>query len=78
MPPGVRLRRPHWPSRWTTAQAEISADWLRELLRREGLRWERIRDSVRHRAGPVLEQADRAQREDVRPYGRPHMRETAI
>ncbi|MEV7342232.1 transposase [Streptomyces sp. NPDC093544] len=36
---------------------EISTDWLGELLRREGFRWKRTRDSVRHKADPVLQQA---------------------
>lgn len=50
--------------------AEISAAWLWELLRREGFRWKRTRDSVRHKVGSVLQQAARAQLEDLRPCGR--------
>jgi transposase len=50
---------------------EISAYWLWELLRRDGFRWKRTRDSVRHQADPVLQQAARAQLEDLRPCGRP-------
>jgi transposase len=56
---------------------EISADWLSELLHREGFRWKRTRDSVRHKADPVLQQAARAQLEDLRPCGRPHTPENA-
>ncbi|NNN34419.1 transposase [Streptomyces sp. S3(2020)] len=56
---------------------EISADWLCELLHREGFRWKRTRDSVRHKADPVLQQAARAQLEDLRPCGRPHAPENA-
>ncbi|MEU5109809.1 winged helix-turn-helix domain-containing protein [Streptomyces sp. NPDC021354] len=51
---------------------EISADWLSELLHREGFRWKRTRDSMRHKADPVLQQAARAQLGDLRPCGRPH------
>ncbi|MFJ4876976.1 helix-turn-helix domain-containing protein [Streptomyces sp. NPDC088745] len=54
----------------------ISADWLNELLHHEGFRWKRTRDSVRHKADPVLQQAARAQLEDLRPCGRPHMPES--
>ncbi|WP_432034081.1 winged helix-turn-helix domain-containing protein [Streptomyces antibioticus] len=39
---------------------EISADWLWELLRRDGFRWKRTRDSLRHKADPVLQQAAKA------------------
>ncbi|MET8220603.1 winged helix-turn-helix domain-containing protein [Streptomyces hirsutus] len=48
---------------------EISADWLWELLRRDGFRWKRTRDTVRHQADPVLQQAVRARLEDLRTYG---------
>ncbi|MFE9973270.1 winged helix-turn-helix domain-containing protein [Streptomyces hirsutus] len=48
---------------------EISADWLWELLRRDGFRWKRTRDTVRHQADPVLQQAARARLEDLRTYG---------
>lgn len=48
---------------------EISTDWLGKLLRRDGFRWKRTRDSVRHKADPVLQQAARAQLEDLRPCG---------
>ncbi|MFE9445123.1 helix-turn-helix domain-containing protein [Streptomyces sp. NPDC006602] len=50
---------------------EISAYWLWELLRRDGFRWKRMRDSIRHQADPVLQQAARAQLGDLRPCGRP-------
>ncbi|WP_353963765.1 winged helix-turn-helix domain-containing protein [Streptomyces sp. NBC_00237] len=49
----------------------ISADSLGELLRREGFRWKRTRDSVRHKADSVLQQAARAQLEVLRSCGRP-------
>lgn len=53
---------------WLRAErtVEISADWLSELLHRAGFRWKRTRDSVRHRAAPVLQQAARAQLKVVR------------
>ncbi|WP_422397484.1 winged helix-turn-helix domain-containing protein [Streptomyces acidiscabies] len=56
---------------WLRAErgVEISADWLSELLRREGFRWKRTRDSVRHKADPVFQQAAGAQLEDLRTYG---------
>ncbi|WP_406486288.1 winged helix-turn-helix domain-containing protein [Streptomyces phaeochromogenes] len=48
---------------------QVSAVWLTELLHREGFRWKRTRDSVRHQADPVLQQAARARLEDLRTYG---------
>ncbi|MGX1886812.1 helix-turn-helix domain-containing protein [Streptomyces sp. NPDC055287] len=45
-----------------------SAAWLTELLHREGFRWKRTRDSVRHQADPILQQAARARLEDLRTY----------
>ncbi|BCL33386.1 helix-turn-helix domain-containing protein [Streptomyces aurantiacus] len=36
-------------------EVEISSDWPGELLRREGFRWKRTRDSLRHKADPVLQ-----------------------
>ncbi|MEV0446306.1 helix-turn-helix domain-containing protein [Streptomyces spectabilis] len=56
---------------WLRAErgVEISADWLSELLHRDGFRWKRTRDSVRHKADPVLQQAARARLEDLRTYG---------
>jgi len=47
----------------------LSAAWLTELLHREGFRWKRTRDSLRHKADPVLQQAARAHLEDLRTYG---------
>ncbi|WP_374202124.1 hypothetical protein [Streptomyces sp. AC550_RSS872] len=47
----------------------VSAAWLTELLHREEFRWKRTRDSLRHRADPVLQQAARAWLEDLRTYG---------
>lgn len=58
-------------------EVEISVDWLSELLHREGFRWKRTRDSVRHKAAPVLQQAARAQLEHLRPCGKPHTPENA-
>ncbi|WP_458860726.1 helix-turn-helix domain-containing protein [Streptomyces kunmingensis] len=54
---------------WAERGVEVSTDWLTELLHREGLRWKRTRDSVRHKADPVLQQAARARLEDLRPSG---------
>ncbi|MEV8547653.1 helix-turn-helix domain-containing protein [Streptomyces sp. NPDC051572] len=48
---------------------EISADWLWELLRRDGFRWKRTRDSLRHKADPVLQRSAKADLEDLRTYG---------
>ncbi|CAM5445758.1 hypothetical protein SSPIM334S_01130 [Streptomyces spiroverticillatus] len=64
---------------WLRAErgVEISADWLAELLRRDGFRWKRTRDSLRHKADPVLQQAARAELEDLRPCGRPRTPENA-
>ncbi|MFE7115289.1 helix-turn-helix domain-containing protein [Streptomyces sp. NPDC057654] len=56
----------------------ISVDWLGVLLHRGGFRWKRTRDSVRHKADPVLQQAARAELGDLRPCGRPRTRENAI
>ncbi|MGW1614664.1 winged helix-turn-helix domain-containing protein [Streptomyces sp. NPDC002285] len=47
----------------------ISADWLWELLRRDGFRWKRTRDTVRHQADPGLQRAARARLENLRTYG---------
>ncbi|MDT0478018.1 winged helix-turn-helix domain-containing protein [Streptomyces sp. DSM 41014] len=51
---------------WLRAErgVEISAGWMAELPHREGFRWKRTRDSLRHKADPVLQQAARAQLED--------------
>ncbi|MFE3525547.1 hypothetical protein ACFXOD_28760 [Streptomyces sp. NPDC059161] len=56
---------------------EISADWLWEQLRRDEFRWKQTRDSVRHKAGPVLQQAVQARLEDLRTYGWRRMRASA-
>ncbi|WP_079663882.1 helix-turn-helix domain-containing protein [Streptomyces sp. 3214.6] len=42
---------------------------LAELLHREGFRWKRTRDSLRHKADPALQQAARAQLEGARLHG---------
>ncbi|WP_158714853.1 winged helix-turn-helix domain-containing protein [Streptomyces erythrochromogenes] len=47
----------------------VSAAWLTELLHRDGFRWKRTRDTLRHKVDPVLQQAARAQLEDLRLYG---------
>jgi hypothetical protein len=44
----------------------VPAAWLAELLHREGFRWKRTRDSLRHLADPVLQRAARARLEDLR------------
>ncbi|MEV7395439.1 winged helix-turn-helix domain-containing protein [Streptomyces sp. NPDC091215] len=64
---------------WLRAErgVEISADWLAELLHRDGFRWKRTRDSLQHKADPVLQQAARAQLEDLRPCGRKRTPENA-
>ncbi|WP_425824704.1 helix-turn-helix domain-containing protein [Streptomyces fractus] len=56
---------------WLFAErgVEISVDWLSELLHRDGFRWKRTRDSVRHKADPVLQQAAKAELGDLRTYG---------
>ncbi|MFJ7903905.1 hypothetical protein ACIQ6V_26000 [Streptomyces sp. NPDC096198] len=46
----------------------VSAAWLTELLRRDGFRWKRTRDTLRHKTDPVLQQAARARLEGLRPY----------
>ena len=54
---------------WLAAQrgVHISPSHLTQLLRRDGFRWKRTRDSLRHKADPVLQQAARAQLEDLQP-----------
>ncbi|MFI0975829.1 hypothetical protein ACH4SP_02235 [Streptomyces sp. NPDC021093] len=42
-----------------------------ELLRREGFRWKRTRDSVRHKPDPALQQAARTQLVRVATGGHP-------
>jgi transposase len=56
---------------WLRAErgVEVSPAWLTELLHRDGFRWKRTRDTLRHKADPVLQQAARARLEDLRPYG---------
>ncbi|UUU35787.1 helix-turn-helix domain-containing protein [Streptomyces sp. CA-210063] len=56
---------------WLRAErgVRVGAAWLTELLHRDGFRWKRTRDTLRHKADPVLQQAARAQLEDLRPYG---------
>jgi transposase len=56
---------------WLAAERGVwvSPAWLTEVLRAEGFRWKRTRDTLRHAADPVLQQAARAKLEDLRPYG---------
>jgi len=56
---------------WLAAErgVRVSPAWLTELLHRDGFRWKRTRDTLRHKADPVLQQAARAQLEDLRLYG---------
>ncbi|MET7784662.1 helix-turn-helix domain-containing protein [Streptomyces sp. NPDC005388] len=58
-------------AQWLLAErgVEVSAAWLTELLRRDGFRWKRTRDSLRHKADPALQQAARAQLEGARLHG---------
>ncbi|MFB6776191.1 IS630 family transposase [Streptomyces sp. NPDC056352] len=53
---------------WLAAErgVRVSAAWLTELLHRDGFRWKRTRDTLRDKADPVLQQAARAQLEDLR------------
>jgi transposase len=45
----------------------ISPSHLAHLLRADGFRWKRTRDSLRHKANPILQMAARAQLEDLQP-----------
>lgn len=45
----------------------ICASHLAHLLRADGFRYKRTRDSLRHKADPVLQQAARAHLEDLQP-----------
>ncbi|MFJ8028865.1 IS630 family transposase [Streptomyces sp. NPDC096311] len=45
---------------------DLDSSWLSVLLHRDGFRWKRTRDSLRHLADEVLQQAARAQLEDLR------------
>jgi transposase len=47
---------------------QLDSSWLSVLLHRDGFRWKRTRDSLRHPADPVLQQAARARLEDGQPY----------
>lgn len=59
--PGTRL-----PLDCIRLMGRVSAAWLTELLHRDGFRWKRTRDTLRHKADPVLQQAARARLEDLR------------
>ncbi|KAB1139052.1 helix-turn-helix domain-containing protein [Streptomyces luteolifulvus] len=56
---------------WLLAErgVEVSAAWLTELLRRDGFRWKRTRDSLRPKADPALQQAARTRLEGTRLHG---------
>ncbi|GAA2359443.1 IS630 family transposase [Streptomyces violaceusniger] len=53
---------------WLRAECGVRAGaaWLTDLLHRDGFRWKRTRDTLRHTADPVLQQAARARLEDLR------------
>jgi transposase len=51
----------------TQRGVHISPSRLSYLLRADGFRWKRTRDSLRHKADPVLQQAARAALEDLQP-----------
>ncbi|MFD7917605.1 helix-turn-helix domain-containing protein [Streptomyces sp. NPDC059752] len=59
---------------WLAAErgVRVSAAQLTELLHRDGFRWKRTRDTLRHKTDPVLQQAARAQLEDLRQDRRGH------
>ena len=54
---------------WLQGQrgVQISPSHLTHLLRQDGFGWKRTRDTLRHKANPVLQQAARAQLEDLQP-----------
>ncbi|MFF5011618.1 helix-turn-helix domain-containing protein [Streptomyces phaeochromogenes] len=54
---------------WAERGVRVSAAWLAELLHREGFRWKRTRDSLRHKADLALQQAARARLEGARLHG---------
>ncbi|PSJ24458.1 hypothetical protein B7P34_33270 [Streptosporangium nondiastaticum] len=47
----------------------LDSSWLSVLLHRDGFRWKRTRDSVRHQADPALQAAAWARLEGLRLYG---------
>jgi transposase len=61
---------------WLQAQrgVRISPSWLTHLLRADGFRYKRTRDSLRHKTDPVLQQAARAALEDLQPCSNGPMR----
>jgi transposase len=61
---------------WLKAErgVTVSAAWLTVLLRRDGFRPKRTRDSLRHLADPVGQQAARAHLEEVQPCSWRRMR----
>ena len=56
---------------WLAAERGVRVSPARptELLHRVGFRWKQTRDTLRHKADPFLQQAARAQLEDLRLYG---------
>lgn len=47
----------------------VESSWLSVLLRRDGFRYKRTRDSLRHKADPALQAAAWARLEGLRLYG---------
>ncbi|MFF4219374.1 winged helix-turn-helix domain-containing protein [Streptomyces nondiastaticus] len=47
----------------------LDSSWLSVLLHRDGFRWKRTRDSIRHQADPALQAAAWARLEGLRLYG---------
>ncbi|GAA1927824.1 helix-turn-helix domain-containing protein [Streptantibioticus ferralitis] len=48
---------------------DIDSSWLSVLLLRDGFRWKRTRDSLRHKADPALQAAAWERLEGLRLYG---------
>ncbi|QRX89466.1 MULTISPECIES: helix-turn-helix domain-containing protein [Streptomyces] len=56
---------------WLRRERGVNVDssWLSVLLHRDGFRWKRTRDSLRHKAGPALQAAAWERLEGLRLYG---------
>ncbi|WP_372412039.1 helix-turn-helix domain-containing protein [Streptomyces luteireticuli] len=50
-------------------RVDIDSSWLSVLLHRDGFRWKRTRDSLRHKADPALQAAAWERLEGLRLYG---------
>ncbi|MEU1784304.1 helix-turn-helix domain-containing protein [Streptomyces abikoensis] len=48
---------------------DLDSSWLSVLLHRDGFRWKRTHDSIRHRADPALQAAAWERLEGLRLYG---------